>query len=66
MTMIERFGYINLRIILGIIYFGLIVPIAIIKRMFGKSSLALEFDPALDSYRIKSINATPDQLEKPF
>jgi hypothetical protein len=59
-------GWINTRIILGVIFFVLITPTGFIRRLLGKDTLGLEFDKKAITYR-KYVNAQSIQhMEKPF
>lgn len=51
-------GWINTRIILGVIFFILFTPTAFLRRLFGKDSLGLKYDPNAKTYRtiIKASN----------
>ena len=52
--------------ILGVIFFVLITPTGIIRRLLGKDSLGLQFDKKATSYR-KFVTAQSIQhMEKPF
>lgn len=66
-----KFGLIMSRIttpvILGVVYFLVLSPIAFVMRMFGRDPLSIKLDNEADSYRVES--AKPDykrQMEKPF
>lgn len=59
-------GWINTRIILGIIFFLLITPIGLIRRVLGKDSLGLQFDKELKTYRKKVASQSIQHMEKPF
>ena len=37
-------------IVLGVIFLGLLTPVALLMRLFGRDALTLGFDPALPSY----------------
>lgn len=60
-------GWINTRIILGLLYFVLITPMGILMRLLGKDPMDRGFDKSLASYR-KTIATTsdPKHMEKPF
>ena len=58
-------AWVNIRIILGILYFVVLTPIALIRRMLGQSSLPKP-DENAKSYRIASTPTPATQLEKPF
>ncbi len=59
-------GWINTRIILGIIFYGLVTPMGIVMRLLGKDPMYRRYDKALASYRKKSIQQPPQHMEKPF
>lgn len=45
-------GYINTRILLGVIFYGLITPMGGIMRLFGKDSMHRVLVPGADTYRV--------------
>jgi len=45
-------GWINTRIILGIIYYGLLTPMALVMRLGGKDSMRRQYDEATNTYRV--------------
>jgi len=53
-------------LILSVIYFFLITPLGLIKKVFGKDPLNRKLDTAVTSYREKSQRIDADDLEKPF
>lgn len=59
-------GWINSRIILGVVFFVIIFPIGLIIRLFSYDPMAKHFEPQAKSYRIKSETAPDERLEKPF
>ena len=61
-------GWFNTRLILIIIYFLLIAPIAIIMKILGKDPLCRKICKKESSYWIKrqTIRSAKDQLEKQF
>jgi hypothetical protein len=52
MTLVTPFGRAISQLILGIIYFGLITPIALCMRLFGRDKLERRFDPKREGYWI--------------
>jgi len=44
-------GSVNTRIILTVLYFGAIVPVSLVLKIFGKNPLKLNFDAEAASYR---------------
>jgi hypothetical protein len=59
-------GWINTRIILGLIFYAMILPIGLIMRVFGRDPMRRRFDKRASSYRIQSINQPKEHLERPF
>lgn len=59
-------GWINSRIILGIMFFLLILPIGLILKLFGKDSMNRKFDSKLKTYRRVTKQRNKENLEKPF
>ena len=45
-------GWINTRIILGVIFYGLITPIGIVFRLLGKDTMQQTFSDASSTYRV--------------
>lgn len=45
-------GWINARILLGIVFYGLITPIGLIFRIMGKDSMRLAFSAESQTYRV--------------
>ena len=45
-------GWINTRIILGVLFYGLITPMAIVMRFMGRDPMRRAFEPDADTYRI--------------
>ncbi len=65
-----RFGLlmskITTPIIMGLVFYGVITPMGLVRRLLGKDSLARRLKPQDQSYRIKSEATPPQRLEKPF
>ncbi|MBE7411764.1 MAG: SxtJ family membrane protein [Leptospiraceae bacterium] len=62
----EILGWINSRIILGFVFYFLITPIGVLKKIFGTDSMQRSFSKKLQSYRIQSEARSPKEMEKPF
>lgn len=45
-------GWVNTRIILGAIFFGLITPMGLVMRMAGKDSMRRNYEKTSDTYRV--------------
>ena len=59
-------GWINTRIILGITFLLLFIPVALVFHLFGKDPMRRRLDPSASSYRIKSEHLPRERMEKPF
>ena len=65
-----RFGLLASRVmtplILGIVYFAMISPMAIVRRLMGKDPMQRALDPNQNSYRVQSTKSLKEKLERPF
>ena len=59
-------GWVNTRIILGLLFYVLVLPMGLIMRLFGSDPMARKYDKSVSSYRVKSVSEPKDRLEKPF
>ena len=59
-------GWVNTRLVMGIIFFLLIVPIGLIMRLFTKDPLNNQWSDVEKSYRIVTKVRNKEHLEKPF
>ncbi|MBT3584074.1 MAG: sxtJ [Halobacteriovoraceae bacterium] len=53
-------GWINTRIILGVIYYLLFTPLAVFFKIIGRDTLKRKFDSDLESYRIIPAEVVED------
>jgi len=65
-----RFGLLMSRIttpiILSIVFFLVITPVALIRGWLGKDSMSRRLDEKMTTYRVKSRKASAENLERPF
>ena len=65
-----RFGLllnkITTPLILGVVFFLLILPVGLVRRMLGKDSIPKRAEPEKDSYRVASDTIPKESLERPF
>ncbi len=59
-------GWINSRIILGIMFFLILLPIGLLLKLFGKDSMDRKLNKHLASYRKLSKYRDKQHLERPF
>jgi hypothetical protein len=53
-------------IILGIVFYLVFLPVALVMKLIGRDTMARRFDAGTTSYRVASNKAPRDQMEKPF
>lgn len=65
-----RFGILASRVttplILGIVFYLVISPVALIRRLAGRDSLRRTIEPDAGSYRVSSEKHSTERLEKPY
>ena len=65
-----RFGLILNRIVspvvLGLMFFVVITPVAVLTRLLGRDTLSRRIELEKDSYRVPSRPAGRDNMDKPF
>jgi MFS family permease len=65
-----KFGLLMSRImtplIMGIVFFLTVTPMALLMRLLGKDYMARKLDRSAASYRVPSSATPPKRLEKPF
>lgn len=59
-------AWINTRIILGLIFFLIVTPMAFIMRLINRDSMTNKFDSTLETYRISSLIKDKVSMEKPY
>jgi hypothetical protein len=45
-------GWINTRILLTVIFYGLITPMGMIRRLMGRNTMGYQFEPQSNTYRV--------------
>ncbi len=59
-------GWINTRIILGILFFLVFLPVGFIMRLAGKDAMRRKYDSSIESYRVISPETNKKHFERPF
>lgn len=59
-------GAINSKIILGAVFYVMMAPMGLIKRLFGSDPMQRQFDPNLSTYRVASQQRPRESMERPF
>jgi hypothetical protein len=59
-------GWINTRIILSVVFYGLFTPLGVVMRWLGKDPLHLQLEPGVDTYRTLCHVRPTDHLKRQF
>ncbi len=67
MTVGLAIGSIVNRLILGIVFFGVVLPMGFIKRIVGNDAMARRLDKNVSTYRVaKVMRSSRSHMERPF
>lgn len=58
-------GFINTRLILGLFFYAVILPVGVLARLFGRDPMRRALDDSA-TYRIPSKASPPKHMERPF
>lgn len=59
-------GWINSRVILGLIFYIAVTPMSVIMSLIKRDVMARKFDPNCQTYRVKSQQTDKERMEKPY
>jgi len=59
-------GWINQRLILGVLFFGIFLPMGLVMRSFRTDPMSRRLDSNAQSYRVRSRQPKIENLERPF
>lgn len=59
-------NWINTRLILGILFYLMFLPIGLVMRLLGNDPMKRKLDKSLASYRVISEDAEKDNVERPY
>jgi Saxitoxin biosynthesis operon protein SxtJ len=62
----EALGWVNTRIVLGVLFYGVIVPIGMMLRLTHKDPMRLKFDPAAPSYRTPRTKRPAAHMQRQY
>jgi hypothetical protein len=66
MALAEILGWINTRILLSIVFFGLITPMGLVMRRLGKDPMRRGFERTASTYRVNRTAPRPDHMLRQF
>ncbi|HEY1372814.1 MAG TPA: SxtJ family membrane protein [Candidatus Binatia bacterium] len=59
-------GAVNTRILLGIVFYGVITPLGVFRSWLGKDSMGRRSRPELESYRVLRTARPPRHLKRQY
>ncbi len=59
-------GWINTRIILGVVFYGLLTPMGLLRRALSHDPLRIAFDQKQDTYRVPKVPRPATHLKHQF
>jgi hypothetical protein len=59
-------NWINTRLILGILFYGVFLPFGLVMRLLGKDPMHRELNKSVSTYRVTSHNDSKNNVERPF
>ena len=59
-------GWINTRIILGLMFYTVFFAVGLVLKILGKDPMSRQIDKTAESYRVTSRVHTKDHVERPF
>ena len=59
-------GWINTRIILGLVFYLMVTPIGLLLRLLGKDPMTRRFDAGAESYRVVKERREGKHMERQF
>jgi Saxitoxin biosynthesis operon protein SxtJ len=62
----EALGWVNTRIILSVIFYGLVTPMGIIMRRFGRDPMQRRFEPGVATYRVPKAARSGAHMTRQF
>ena len=59
-------GWINTKILLGIVFYGIVTPLGWIGRLLGKDYMRLRLKESVETYRHPKVSRPADHMRHPF
>ncbi len=59
-------GWINTRILLGLVFYGVVTPLGILRGWLGKDPMGRRLRPDLDSYRVARNPRSASHLQRQY
>ncbi len=66
MALGDVLGWVNTRLILGVVYYGVVTPISLVMRLAGRDPLNRRYEPVARTYRIERQPRPSSHLKQQF
>jgi hypothetical protein len=66
MKLAEVLAWINTRIILGVVFYGVVTPIGLVMRLLGRDPMRRRFDRTGESYRVACVPRPGTHMMRQF
>lgn len=66
MTFARAIGWVNTRVLLGLVFYLVLAPLGIAMRLAGRDALRLEFDPDAATYAVARQRRAGDHMRRLF
>lgn len=62
----DGLGWINTRVLLAAVFYGLVTPMGIIMRRFGRDPMRRRFEPEARTYRVSKTSRDSNHMTRQF
>jgi Saxitoxin biosynthesis operon protein SxtJ len=66
MKLAEMLAWVNTRILLGLVFYAVVTPIGLVKRLLGHDPLRLQLDRTGESYRVLRVPRPASHMTRQF
>ena len=66
MALGETLGWINTRILLSVVFYGIVTPMAIVMRVLGRDPMRRRFEPGVETYRVLKPSRPGSHMTRQF
>ncbi len=66
MVFADKLAWFNTRVLLGFIFYGMLTPMGLARKMLGKASFTCGFDKQASSYRVVKASRPSKHMAKSF
>ncbi len=66
MAAAEALGWINTRILLSVVFYGMVTPMGIVMRRLGRDPMQRRFDSSIETYRVPKPSRPAAHMTRQF